>query len=77
MITVNLDNMLWERHMKLSELSEKIGISMTNLSLLKTGKGRAIRFSTLNKICKVLECTPGDILAYLPDPEGIEPEEEL
>ncbi|MBR5924102.1 MAG: helix-turn-helix transcriptional regulator [Bacteroidales bacterium] len=77
MITVNLDNMLWERHMKLSELSEKIGISMTNLSLLKTGKGRAIRFSTLNKICKVLECTPGDILAYQPDPEGTETEEEL
>ena len=44
MITVNLDKMLWERHMKLSELSEKVGISMTNLSLLKTGKGRAIRF---------------------------------
>ena len=55
MITVNLDKMLWERHMKLSELSERIGISMTNLSLLKTGKGRAIRFSTLNKICKVME----------------------
>ena len=77
MITVNLDNMLWERHMKLSELSEKIGISMTNLSLLKTGKGRAIRFSTLNKICKVLECTPGDILAYQPDPEGAETEEDI
>ena len=77
MITVNLDNMLWERHMKLSELSEKIGISMTNLSRLKTGKGRAIRFSTLNKICKVLECTPGDILAYQPDPEGAETEEDI
>jgi putative transcriptional regulator len=51
MIIVNLDKMLWERHMKLSELSERIGISMTNLSLLKTGKGRAIRFSTLNKLC--------------------------
>lgn len=77
MITVNLDNMLWERHMKLSELSEKIGISMTNLSLLKTGKGRAIRFSTLNKICRVLECTPGDILAYQPDPEGVEYEDDI
>ena len=91
MITVNLDKMLWERHMKLSELSEKIGISMTNLSLLKTGKGRAIRFttlnkkhhlalrynSTLNKICKVLDCLPGDILDYQPDPEGIEMEEDI
>ena len=77
MITVNLDKMLWERHMKLSELSEKIGISMTNLSLLKTGKGRAIRFSTLNKLCKVLEGLPGDILDYQPDPEGIEMEDDI
>ena len=77
MITVNLDKMLWERHMKLSELSERIGISMTNLSLLKTGKGRAIRFTTLNKLCKVLECVPGDILNYKPDPEGIEMEEDI
>ena len=77
MITVNLDKMLWERHMKLSELSEKIGISMTNLSLLKTGKGRAIRFTTLNKICKVLDCLPGDILDYKPDPEGVEIEDDI
>ena len=77
MITVNLDKMLWERHMKLSELSEKIGISLTNLSLLKTGKGRAIRFTTLYKLCKVLECVPGDILNYKPDPEGIEMEEDI
>ena len=77
MITVNLDKMLWKRHMKLSELSERIGISMTNLSLLKTGKGRAIRFSTLNKICKELKCLPGDILDYQPDPEGVEMEEDI
>ena len=77
MIIVNLDKMLWERHMKLSELSEKIGISMTNLSLLKTGKGRAIRFTTLNKLCKVLNCLPGDILDYQPDPEGTEMEEDI
>jgi putative transcriptional regulator len=50
---------------------------MTNLSLLKTGKGRAIRFTTLNKICKVLECTPGDILDYQPDPEGVEIEDDI
>jgi putative transcriptional regulator len=77
MITVNLDTILWERHMKLSELSEKIGISMTNLSLLKTGKGRAIRFTTLNKLCKVLDCRPGDILDYQPDPEGTEMEKDI
>ena len=77
MITVNLDKMLWERHMKLSELSDRIGISMTNLSLLKTGKGRAIRFSTLNKLCKVLECVHGYILDYQPDPEGTEMEEDI
>ena len=59
MITVNLDKMLWERHMKLSELSEKVGISMTNLSLLKTGKGRAIRFTTLNKLCRGLPARSG------------------
>ena len=69
MITVNLDKMLWERHMKLSELSEKIAISMTNLSLLKTGKGRAIRFTTLDKLCRVLDCHPGDILDYEPGSE--------
>ena len=77
MITVNLDKMLCERHMKLSELSEQIGISMTNLSLLKTGKGRAIRFTTLNKLCKVLDCLPGDILDYQPDPDGTEIEEDI
>ena len=77
MITVNLDKILWERHMKLSELSEKIGISMTNLSLLKTGKGRAIRFTTLNKLCKVLDCLPGDILDYQPDPEGVALDEDI
>ena len=77
MITVNLDKMLWDRHMKLSELSEKIGISLTNLSLLKTGKCRAVRFTTLNKLCKVLECVPGDILDYQSDPEGSEMEDDI
>ena len=77
MITVNLDNLLWERHMKLSELSARIGISMTNLSLLKTGKGRAIRFTTLNKLCRELDCLPGDILDYQPDPEGTEMEDDI
>ena len=77
MITVNLDKLLWERHMKLSGLSARIGISMTNLSLLKTGKGRAIRFTTLNKLCRELDCLPGDILDYQPDPEGTEMEDDI
>ncbi|ERM92959.1 XRE family transcriptional regulator [Caldanaerobacter subterraneus subsp. yonseiensis KB-1] len=65
MIRVNLDVMLAKRKMTLSELSEKVGITMANLSILKTGKAKAIRFSTLDAICRVLECQPGDILEYV------------
>ena len=57
--------MLATRKMSLTELSEKVGITITNLSILKSGKAKAIRFSTLGEICKVLECQPGDILAYM------------
>jgi len=63
-INVKLDEVLYERRMTLTELSEKIGITLANLSILKTGKARAIRFSTLEAICKVLECQPGDILEF-------------
>jgi len=63
-IIVNLDVMLAKRKVKLQELSEKVGISNVNLSILKQGKGKAIRFSTLNAICSVLDCQPGDILEY-------------
>lgn len=66
-IEVRLDVMLARRKMSLTELSNQIGISVTNLSLLKTGKVKGIRFSTLNAICEVLECQPGDILEWLPD----------
>jgi putative transcriptional regulator len=66
-IQVNLDVMMARRKMSLTELSSRIGISMTNLSLLKTGKVKGIRFSTLESICRELECQPGDILEYLPD----------
>ncbi|MGB9780298.1 MULTISPECIES: helix-turn-helix domain-containing protein [Bacteria] len=59
--------MLAKRKMTLSELSEKVGITMANLSILKTGKAKAIRFSTLDAICRVLECQPGDILEYVED----------
>ena len=58
--------------MTLSELSEKVDVNLTNLSILKTGKARAIRFTTLNAICRVLDCKPGDILDYEPNPEGIQ-----
>lgn len=63
-IIVNLDVMLAKRKMRLSELADRIDITIQNLSVLKTGKARAIRFSTLEAICTVLECQPGDILVY-------------
>lgn len=66
-IIVNLDVMLAKRKMSLTELSEKIGITMANLSILKNGKARAIRFTTLEAICKALNCQPGDILEYRSD----------
>lgn len=65
-IIVRLDEKLHERRMTLTELSERIGITMANLSILKTGKAKAIRFSTLDAICRVLECQPGDLLAHDP-----------
>lgn len=66
-IQINIDIMLAKRKMSLTELAHRIGISMTNLSLLKTGKVKGIRFSTLEAICRELECQPGDILEYTPD----------
>ena len=64
MITVNLDVMLAKRKMSVTELSERVGITMANISILKNGKAKAIRFSTLLAICEVLDCQPGDILEY-------------
>ena len=66
MIIVNLDVMMARRKMSLNELSERVGITVANLSILKTGKAKAVRFSTLDAICRVLDCTPGDILEYRP-----------
>ena len=63
-IIINMDVMLAKRKMSLTELSEKVGITMANLSILKTGKAQAIRFSTLESICEALDCQPGDILEY-------------
>ena len=65
-VIVNLDVMLAKRKMSLTELSEKVNITMANLSILKKGKARAIRFTTLNAICNVLDCQPGDILEHTP-----------
>jgi putative transcriptional regulator len=66
-IIVNVDVMMARRKMSLNELSEKVGLTLANLSILKTGKAKAIRFSTLEAICKVLDCQPGDILEYTED----------
>ena len=66
-IIVNLDVMMAKRKISLTELSEKVGITQANLSILKTGKAKAIRFSTLETLCEVLDCTPGDILEYTKD----------
>lgn len=66
-IIVNLDVMLAKRKMSLTELSEKVDVTITNLSILKTGKGKAIRFTTLEAICKALDCQPSDLLEFSPD----------
>jgi putative transcriptional regulator len=66
-IVINVDVMLARRKMRVNELAERVGITPQNLSVLKTGRARAIRFSTLEKLCEVLDCQPGDLLAYEPD----------
>ena len=68
-IVVNLDVMMAKRTMSLGELAQKVDITMANLSILKNNKARAVRFSTLEAICKALDCQPGDILEYVPDGE--------
>ena len=67
-IYVNLDRVLEERQMTLSELSSRVGITLANLSILKTRKARAVRFSTLDALCRTLECQPGDLLEWIPGP---------
>lgn len=70
MIVVNIDVMMAKRKMSSGELAEKIGISAANLSILKTGKAKAVRFTTLDAICKALDCTPGDVLEYVEDEDA-------
>jgi putative transcriptional regulator len=69
-IIVNLDVMMAKRKMSLNELSEKVGLTLSNLSILKTGKAKAIRFSTLEAICEALNCQPADILEYVNEKHG-------
>ena len=69
MIVINLDVMLAKRKMSVSELSERLGITMANVSILKNNKAKAIKLETLNKICDILECQPGDVLEFVPDEE--------
>lgn len=66
-VRIRLDDLLWERRMTLTELAARVDITLANLSILKTGKAKAIRFSTLEAICRALDCQPGDLIAY--DPE--------
>lgn len=72
-IVVNLDVVMAKRKMSLNELSDKVGLTLSNLSILKTGKAKAIRFSTLDTICRVLQCQPSDILEYVEDEEKQRP----
>ena len=76
MIIINLDVMMAKRKISLNELSERVGITLANLSILKNNHAKAIRFSTLDAICRVLECQPSDILEYIPD-ESIEDDDNL
>ena len=71
-IAVKLDDLLHDRRMTLTELADRVGMTLANLSILKTGKARAIRFSTLEAICTALACQPGDILEFLPDAAATE-----
>ncbi len=67
-IRVQLDRILLERRMSLTELSDRVGVTIANLSILKTGKARAVRFSTLDALCRELECQPGDLMTFEPGP---------
>ena len=75
-IRVKLDRMLVERRMSLTELADRVGVTLANLSILKTGKARAVRFSTLDALCRALDCQPGDLLVFEPGPPDTEEEDE-
>lgn len=69
MIKINLDLMLVKRKMTLTDLSEQVGITLSNMSILKTGRAKALKFETMNKLCRILDCQPGDLFEYIPDEE--------
>jgi putative transcriptional regulator len=75
-IRVHLDRVLLERRMSLTELADRVGVTIANLSILKTGKARAVRFTTLAALCRELECQPGDLLLYEPGPSDDIPEDD-
>ena len=75
-IRVSLDRILIDRRMSLTELADRVGVTIANLSILKTGKARAVRFSTLAALCRELDCQPGDLLVYEPGPEDALVDEE-
>lgn len=70
MIRINLDMMLVKRKMTLTELSERIGITLSNMSILKTGRAKALKFETMNRLCRILDCQPGDLFEYIPDEDA-------
>ncbi|HEX8470864.1 MAG TPA: helix-turn-helix transcriptional regulator [Brevundimonas sp.] len=74
-IRIQLDRILLERRMSLTELADRVGVTLANLSILKTGKARAIRFSTLDILCRELNCQPGDLLVHEPGPQEIGPDD--
>lgn len=76
-IRVNLDRVLLQRRMSLTELADRVGVTIANLSILKTGKARAVRFSTLAALCRELDCQPGDLLVYEPGPDDAGPDDEF
>ena len=76
MIIVNVDVMLAKRKMRVSDLAERVGITLANVSILKNGHAKAIRVDTLNKLCKALDCQPGDLFEFVPDPENAQAAEE-
>ncbi|MFC7377528.1 helix-turn-helix domain-containing protein [Brevundimonas sp. GCM10030266] len=76
-IRVQLDRILVERRMSLTELADRVGVTLANLSILKTGKARAVRFSTLDALCRELNCQPGDLLVWSPGPQETAPDEDL
>jgi putative transcriptional regulator len=76
-IRISLDRILLDRRMSLSELADRVGVTAANLAILRSGKARALRFTTLSALCRELDCQPGDLLVYEPGPDGAQEDEAL